>query len=117
MSEGQPGPPEPQPPDRSQDQQVFYGIGLGFGLHLLQIPLVVLLGVLVAGGDSGAVVVVGMFSLILIGVTQLLYIGPALVVAGMRGKRGLVQGMLIAAAATFALNAACWGLVVGMGQF
>jgi len=25
--------------------------------------------------------------------------------------------MLIAAAATFGLNAACWGLVVGMSQF
>lgn len=49
-------------------------------------------------------------ALFFIGVAQLLYVVPALIIG--RKNSALMQGILIAAGVTFLLNAACYGLVL-----
>jgi hypothetical protein len=98
----------------SQWDQEWVGAVLTLPLHLLQIPLAILVGVvgcLVWPGAECAVVV--LFLLPIFGVTQLLYMGPAILIAFVIGRRRLAIGLLGGAALTLILNAACWGLVVG----
>jgi hypothetical protein len=73
-------------------RDIWLGIGAGLLLHLIQIPLAA---------------VTGFVSLVFIGVSQLLYIIPAIVIYGRRGQPGIVKGLAIAAALTFLLNATC----------
>jgi len=77
---------------RSQHGEVWRGIGLALLLHLIQIPFTV---------------ITYMFSLIFVGVSQLVYIVPAIVVYRRNGRPGVVKGLIIAAAITFLLNATC----------
>ena len=76
-------------------------VGAGFALllllHLLQVPMNALV--------NGAWIVLG--------VTQLLYGVPALVVAASRGQTDTAKGIALGALLTFLLNAACFGIVCG----
>jgi hypothetical protein len=51
----------------------------------------------------------GLAAPLLIGVTQLVYVGPTIRLALGRERRALAKGLIIGAALTFLLNAACWG--------
>lgn len=53
-------------------------------------------------------------SLVLIGLIQLFYIIPAIIIANVKGRKGIVQGLLIGAGITFLVNAACFGIVLSM---
>lgn len=77
----------------SHSIDVWKGIGLTMLLHLILLAYPM--------------------SYILIGVVQLIYVVPALIWA--RHRTGIMQGIIIAAALTFLLNAACFGIV--MAQF
>lgn len=76
---------------RSHVAEVWIGIGILMALHLLLV-----------------FVPIGVF---MIGVVQVIYLVPALLFA--RRRKGVVQGMLIAAGITFLVNAACFGIVMG----
>jgi hypothetical protein len=76
-------------------QDVWRGIGLALLLHLIQVPLALL---------------TTFISLIFVGLSQLVYIIPAIVVYRREGRSGMVKGLIIVAAITFLLNAACTGL-------
>jgi len=55
------------------------------------------------------------FSLILIlciGLVQLVYLIPLMILYGRRGMKPMVQGLLIGGGITFLVNGSCWGLVV-----
>ncbi len=71
--------------------QVWKGIGLLALLHLLNFIYPV--------------------AFVLISVTQLLYLIPALILC--RKNKGLLQGLLIGAGVTVLLNVACFGIVLG----
>jgi hypothetical protein len=93
-------------------------VGYSCLLHLLQIPLAVLAWLvfsLLFDAETGAGVAFG--SLLLVGVSQLFYMIPAVVIARRRGRTALAQGFIIGAAVVFLLNAGCWGLVFGAGVF
>ena len=88
---------EPQVPNQAAtNRDVWIGLGLTLLLHLIQIPL--------------AIVTVAI-SLIVLGVSQLLYIIPAIIIYRKKGRPGVVKGLIIGAAITFLLNAACTGLM------
>lgn len=71
------------------------GIGLLLVLHLIQIPLATLsMGI----------------SLIAIGLTQLLYVIPFIILYRKRNRPGMVKGLIIGAAITFLLNGTCTAL-------
>ena len=83
-------------PDFRHD--IWRGLGLTLLLHLLQLPFALF--------SSGA-------SLLLIGLSQGLYIVPAMIIAGIKHRPGMLIGLLIGAALTFLLSVAtCMGLLV-----
>lgn len=95
MSEMQQRPPEEQ---RDSVGWVLAGIGLGLGLHLIQF----LLFLVVPG------------TLFFIGLSQLIYMVPAILIANSKRHKGMAKGLIILAALTFLLNAACYGFFFWM---
>jgi len=81
-------------PAQAPQTTVWQGIRLTLLLHLFQIPMG-LLTVLIAP--------------LLIGVSQLAYMLPAIIIARKRHEIEKAQGLIIGASVTFLLNAACWG--------
>ena len=91
-------------------------------LHVLQLPLWIVAGAvllavqtLTSGGQTQEnfalyVSIAAGVCLLLIGISQLVYMVPAIVIARRRGRPDLVQGLAIGLAVTFLLNAGCWGL-------
>ena len=88
---------EPQVPNRAAtNRDVWIGLGLTLLLHLIQVPLAFMTMAI---------------SLIALGISQLLYIIPAIIIYRKKGRPGIVKGLIIGAAITFLLSAACTGLV------
>ncbi len=127
-----PDAPPPAPPPSGSRGGFLPGLGLTVLLHLLQLPLWVLAGLLIfavqalTSGASGGpaqdslwlyISIAGGICLLLIGLSQLVYMVPAIVIARRRGRTDLVQGLTIGLAATFLLNAGCWGLLGAAGSF
>jgi hypothetical protein len=77
-------------PDRARDWRtdrgVWRGIALALLLHVLQIPFAV--------GTEGT-------SLLFLGVTQLVYEVPALLVVAVMGRRDLAIGIVVGTAVSF----------------
>lgn len=91
---------EPPPPKFSRD--ILRGLGLTLLLHLSQLPLALL--------SSG-------LSVVLIGISQGLYMAPAMIIAGVKNRPGIIIGLMIGAGLTLLLNAAtCAGLVFLMSK-
>lgn len=76
--------------------EVWKGIGLTVLLHFFQ-----LFGYWMSFAPA-----------LFIGLTQLLYMVPALVYFTRKSRSGIVQGLTIGMAVTFLLNAACFGYVM-----
>jgi len=96
-----------KPPD-DQSNDVFAGIGLTFGLHLAVLALLGL-GAISGGSNSGFVIAALLFATL--GVSQLLYIIPAIIMARRRGRPSVAKGMIVGAAITFILSGACWTVI------
>jgi len=86
----------------SRQGEIWRGVGLALLMHLIQVPL------------AAATVFI---SLVFMGVSQLLYIIPAIVIYRRKGRPGVVKGLIIAAAITFLLNATCSALVLSNLDF
>lgn len=90
----------PSLPNFSRD--ILLGLGLTLLLHLIQLPLA-----FISGGVS----------FVLIGFSQGLYIVPAVAVAGIKQRPGMMIGLMIGAGLTLLLNAAtCAGLIFMLSQ-
>jgi hypothetical protein len=83
--------------DRMRD-----GLFLGFLLHFIQLPMMI-----IAGAFFGFAPI----TLLFIGVSQLVYMIPAMVINYRRGQLNVMKGLIIISAITFMLNAACFGLL------
>jgi hypothetical protein len=104
-------------PRRGGDEDATVaGVVVGLGLQLLQIPLALAAGWLACQFDrSGYCALAAIAPVMFIGVSQLLYMAPALIAAFV-WKRGLVKGLLIAAGVTFLLNAGCYAGLFGLSS-
>ena len=71
------------------------GFGLSFLLHLFQVPMQRVFHIGIQW----------------IGVSQLVYMVPAILIAKVSGRRGLVIGLIIGASLVFLFSAACFGLL------
>jgi hypothetical protein len=100
-----------QPPQHVAEPKgsLWPGFGLSLLLHLFQIPLVILILIFSKGEDQ----LYALFSILFIGVSQLIYMIPAIAIAAVKGKSHIVKGLIIGASIVFLLNAACMGLVFG----
>jgi hypothetical protein len=94
------GSPPPFTPPK--EGSAWKGFGFSVLLHILQIPICLLLSLY--DRDTP------MFSLLFIGVSQLIYMIPAIIIAGVKGKSHIMKGLIIGASVVFLLNAACTGL-------
>ncbi|MEW6126902.1 MAG: hypothetical protein AB1757_07670 [Acidobacteriota bacterium] len=70
-------------------------------LHLFQIPMIV---VTYLFNEE-----IPLMLILFVGVSQLLYMIPAVIIAFMKGKKQTAKGIIIGAAIVFLLNAACTG--------
>jgi hypothetical protein len=84
---------------------VGVGIGLGLLLHLLQLAVVPAISILYNPGL--------LFSVYAWGLTQFLYLGPAIWLAYHKGQRETAKGLLIVAGIGVLINGACDALVFG----
>ena len=81
------------------------GLALAVGLHTIFAMVIVWIAYIKNDWSS-------MIWLLFIGLTQLIYIIPAMVITHFTGKPHLVRGLLIGASITFLLNAGCAGLMI-----
>jgi len=79
------------------------GILLTAALHVLALVIVAIIDAV--SHDGFLFVIFGGF----LGVTQLVYMVPAIAIASTKRKSGIVKGMLIATSGTFLVNALCAG--------
>jgi hypothetical protein len=82
--------------DKIQSHNVLAGFVISILLHLFQVLLALITPL----------------SFWFIGVGQLVYIIPAIVIAKVKGETNIVKGLIIGASITFLLNAACTGLLL-----
>ena len=80
------------------------GFGIAIGAHFIFQPLISILGAIPKMEFL-------YFSVFYIGLSQLVYMIPAIIIAFSKGKPQLGKGLLIGAGITFLLNAACMGLI------
>src|SRR5688572_20342509 len=76
---------------------IGYGIGLGLALHLLQIPITLGTALILEATYEGFAGYGSLMLPLYIGISQLLYVVPALVWQGTRGRQLTVRGLCIAA--------------------
>lgn len=88
---------------------IWGGLALTLGLHLFaQVPAVFLISMIVPGEEGlGLAIYLPMF----IGLSQLVYMIPAILIFRRRGDTGTAKGLIIGAALTFILNSTCNGLL------
>jgi len=92
--------------DRSTARDVWSGFGLVFLLHVIVHFIVRWLGLLWMVG-APYVMFTG-----LIGFSQWVYVGPAILFFRWKRRPGIVKGLVVGAALTFLLNAACFGMFI-----
>jgi hypothetical protein len=81
--------------------EVARGLGLTVVLHAIAIVLLVILGNIL-----DAILALLLFAFL--GVSQLIYMVPAILIAAIRRRSGLARGLIIGASVTFGLSTACW---------
>jgi len=90
---------EPRP--SSQEGDVWTGLAIGLSINILVFGFGVIFMAM-----SGAYALEPFLAAI--GLTQLIYIVPMILVARSAGRVGRVKGLIIATSITLILNAACW---------
>ncbi len=90
-----------------QNGDVGKGVGLAFLLHLLQIPMILVYATVFSRVDDYATIT----PLPFIGLSQIVYMVPAILIARRKGKDDLMKGLIIGASITFLLNATCLSLI------
>ena len=86
------------------------GLGLAFLFHVSAVVVMFIIAT-VTPDEQGMELLA--FSLMYLGLFQLLYMIPAILISRGRGSTETAKGLIIGASITFLLNAACSGLVLG----
>jgi hypothetical protein len=98
---------EPKPKFEGGNRDgVGIGLLIGIGLHIVAGGLILLAISLVDQEYSAG-------ALVVCGLTQLIYLVPAMLIERSKQRPKIVRGIVLVAAITFLLNASCWGLVMG----
>jgi hypothetical protein len=97
-------------------KQVVLGFFLGIALQIMFLPIVFGLAVLAQGRHRTIVPDLASWALFGFGVTQILYMLPAILIARRKGRFGIAKGLIILAALAFLLNASCF-VALWSGKF
>jgi hypothetical protein len=90
---------------------IVSGIFLLMGLHLAAVILGIIIGSISIGGIGfyiGSFLNLGFLG---IGIAQLIYVVPAIIVLRRRREFAVLKGLIIGAIITALLNGACWLLI------
>jgi hypothetical protein len=98
-------------PERHSSFEVLKGFVLGAVLVIVSTCAVGAAGVGLAR-YLRSFATVGLWFVFGFGVSQLIYMLPAIVIARRRGRPGLAKGLIIAASIAFLLNASCFALLL-----
>jgi hypothetical protein len=101
-----------QPQDltkRHSTAEVIGGFAIGVGLIIICTGLLGTAGVTLARYFR-TFASFGLWSVLAFGVTQLVYMVPAIIIARRSGRMGIAKGLIIAASLAFLLNASCFVL-------
>lgn len=96
---------------RNEIWQIILGFFLLLGMHIAAITLGSFLGGMVSAISSSLSNIVGflmVYSLLGIGLSQLLYVVPVTIILNRRRQWGLMKGVIIGAVLTALLNGSCW---------
>ena len=106
----------PTPP-RGEGIGILIGLLITFGLHVVGTGgLILILGVITsATAPSHGMDFTPLLPVLFFGVTQLVYMIPAILFARHRGRRDIAKGLIIGAGITFLLNGACYGMIAFVG--
>ena len=96
---------------RSDPESAAPGIWLTLGLHFVAFVITAIIGATTS--EAFLAVTFGIF----IGVSQLIYMIPAIGIAALWRKKALAKGMIIGASLTFILNAICGGIFFAASAF
>ena len=100
---------EPQSaPEPHSTREVIKGFFLGAGLIIVGTCLLAGMGIGLARHLQAFGL--GIWLIFGFGVTQLIYMLPAILIARRRGRTGIAKGLIIAASLAFLLNASCFAL-------
>ena len=91
-------------PPPKREGSAWAGIGLTIAAHVIFQPLIALFGMIPRLEFL-------YLAFLVIGISQLVYMVPAIIISFAKGKPQLGKGFLIGAGITFLLNAACFGLI------
>jgi Na+/proline symporter len=98
-----------KPPD-SERRGILTGLALTVAMHVVLIVFCFTVGLSLERQIrmAGTALFFAAFGL---GVSQFVYMVPAILIARRRGRRAVAKGMIIGAAITFILSGACWTVV------
>lgn len=92
---------------------VILGIFLTLGMHIAAIIICATLASLLPGE---AVANIFVYSLAGIGIAQLFYVIPVIILLSRRRQWGLMKGVIIGAVITTLLNGGCWLLIASISR-
>jgi hypothetical protein len=95
-------------PAPASSREALKGFGIGVGLIIVGTCLLARIGMFLARHFQ--VFELSIWLVFGFGVTQLIYMVPAILIARRRGRTGLAKGQIIAASLAFLLNASCFVL-------
>lgn len=90
-----------------QTNGIFAGIAMTFLMNVVWMVVGLWFGSLFRDPVGMAIIVF----VLALGVSQLVYIGPAVLIARRRGRHGVAKGLIIGAAITLILSGACWAII------
>ena len=97
-------------PPEGEGRGILAGLAMTVAMHVVLIAFCITFGL----GLERQIRMVGTvlyFAAFGLGVSQLIYMVPAILIARRRGRRAVAKGLIIGAAVTFILTAACWAVV------
>jgi hypothetical protein len=95
---------------KNEKEEFHKGLGYTVALHIIFAGILYILYLISDKGD-----VTFLIPLLLIGISQLLYMLPAILIVQGKDRPQLAKGFAVGGAITFLLNAACTGLVFFRG--
>src|SRR5262249_34016370 len=97
-------------------KQLVLGFFLGIALQIVFLPLLVALIGLVQRHNRTFLPNLAFWAFFGFGITQIVYMLPAILIARRRGRFGIAKGLTILAALAFLLNASCF-VALWSGKF
>lgn len=89
---------------------IWAGLGLTLMFHfVVQVSLLFILAMIVPGSERN--LEIALLPLMYLGLSQLVYMIPAILIARRKEETETAKGLIVGAALTFLLNAACTGML------